>query len=82
MVEVEEITLGLVLNSGSNSWKTYLGNFVAVWVAQLVFRLYDLTQTGKFPTPFELYSSAIAAAVATLIFYGYNKLTTKKEVTS
>jgi len=60
-------------NNGNSSWKTYVGNFLAIWGGQLAYKLYDLLALNRFPTPYEIYSSGIGALVATLIIYGVNR---------
>jgi len=65
------------ISNEGNNWKMVMLNFLVVFFAQFVFKLYDLLSTNEFPEPFECYQALITAAVATLAFYGVNKAIVK-----
>ena len=61
-----------------NNIKLVIANFFIVFLAQLVYTAYELLSTETFPTTFEVYKAVIVALVATLGFYGINKITHKE----
>lgn len=67
-----------MLGLGYNNWKLAIGNFVVIFGAQVGFGLLDLMSTPEvWPTPWWVCKTVLSSAVATALFYGYNKLTAK-----
>jgi len=72
--------LGLNLSSNSTNLKLdALGNFLTVLFVQLLFQLYDLLALERFPTEWEFYRALIVSFIATMVFYGYNKVKVPQE---
>jgi hypothetical protein len=46
---------------------------------QIAFKFDEIINTGNMPSEFEFIKIASNSLVITLIFYGYNKITEKKE---
>ena len=59
-------------------WKDVAGNFIITFAAQMGFAAYENLSTGLIPTIFECYQMLIVSFVATLGFYGINKITKKE----
>ena len=74
----ETITM-LGFSVKGNNWKLVLANFFLVFLVQIAFKLDDVINAGNYPTTFECIKLLSNSLVITLIFYGYNKLTDKKE---
>ena len=62
-----------------NNWKLAFGNFLLIFGVQIVFKLDEIINTGKLPSSFECIKILSNSLVITLIFYGYNKATTKEK---
>jgi hypothetical protein len=62
-----------MLGLGKNNWKMALGNFFIILGTQVAFRLDDIMNLGRYPTPFECGKIISNSLVITLIFYGYNR---------
>ena len=71
--------MNLGINTNGNNWKFAVANFFVVFLAQLAYGLYENLSTEQLPTPFECYKMVIVALVATLGFYGINRLIPKEE---
>lgn len=69
----------LGLSEVGNNWKLIIGNFIVVFGSSLVYQLYDLLPKGEFPSMFEFYTAIVTAGIATLAFYGLNRVIVKKE---
>lgn len=67
-----------MMGIGNNNWKVALANFLIIFAVQVIFGLQDLMQTD-IPEIFPFLKMIVNAAVATLIFYGYNKVTKQKD---
>ena len=67
-----------MLGLGYNNWKLAIGNFVVIFGSQVAINLSELMVVPEaWPTPWWVCKTLLTSAVATLIFYGYNKLTNK-----
>jgi len=72
--------MGLGMNQIGNNWKYALGNFIVMFVVQLIFQMNDLLSTPElYPSMWQVLKCVTTSAVATLIFAGYNKLAKEKE---
>jgi hypothetical protein len=69
----------LGLSSMGNSWKLYVANFLVMFGVQIAFKFDEIINTGNLPSQFEFIKIVSNSLVITLIFYGYNKITEKKE---
>lgn len=69
----------LGLSSMSNTWKLHVANFLIMLGVQIAFKFDEIINTGNMPSEFEFIKIASNSLVITLIFYGYNKITEKKE---
>ena len=69
----------LGLSNAGNNWKLILGNFLLIFGVQIAFKLDEIINTGTYPTEFEFVKVLSNSLVITLIFYGYNKATEKKQ---
>ena len=71
-----------MLGLGYNNWKMALGNFLIIFGVQVSLNLNDLLQSlnAWSDTSTLAVVKIIGSSLATtLIFYGYNKMTQKKE---
>lgn len=67
-----------MLGLGYNNWKLALGNFAIIFGTQVVFSLNDLMATPDvWPSSWWFCKTILTSAIATAIFYGYNKITAK-----
>ena len=67
-----------MLGLGYNNWKMAVGNFLIILGSQIIININDLMATPDvWPTPWWFCKTVLTSAVATGIFYGYNKLTNK-----
>lgn len=69
----------LGVNSSNVKWTQILANFIIIFLAQLVFCLYNLSVSGVFPTQFEIYEAVLTSLIASFAFYGINKATVEKK---
>ncbi len=60
--------------SKNSKWKDVVGNFLITFLAQLAFVAQEALGTGAFPTALECYRMGITSLVATLGFYGVNRI--------
>ena len=71
--------MGVGLNKNGNNWKYAVGNFFITFGAQTGFVAYETLSSAKLPTMFEIYKILITSFVATLGFYGINKISLKRD---
>ncbi len=69
----------LGLSRKGNNLKLAVANFLLIFGVQIAFKIDEILNTGRLPTEFEFVKVVSNSLVITLIFYGYNKLTEKKE---
>jgi len=71
--------LNLGINMNGNKWYYAVVNFIVMFSAQVIFLLYEQLALERFPTEFEIYKAVVTSLAVTLVFYGINKATMKKE---
>ena len=70
--------MNLGINYNGNKWQYIIINFLVIFLAQMVFELYDLLALNKFPSLFQVYKAVVQALIATIAFYGINRQTHKE----
>lgn len=68
----------LGLNENGNNILYIVGNFLLFFGAQIAIELAILLPQETFPSPFQVYASAIKSLVATFGIWGINKATNKE----
>ena len=75
--------VGLGINMNGNNWKYAFASFLVMFFVQVVFRLDELlaTTSQQDLTLWILARIFTSSAVATLIYYGFNKQQAKEKET-
>lgn len=73
--------MGLGINTNGNNWKYALASFLVMFIVQIIFRLDELlaTTSQQDVTLWILARIFTSSAVATLIYYGFNKQVAKEK---
>ena len=73
--------MNLGLSEIGNNWKLVIGNFIILFLVQLVLNFNDIFNgpIENWPTNWELCKITLNSLTVTLIFYGFNKFVLNKE---
>ncbi len=61
------------LGIGENNIYYAIANFAVMMIVQIVYELLELSATGTWPEPFEIYRVFLTSVATTATFYGINK---------